>query len=81
MASSETHFELFLRKSPKAGWALADAHSDRLKAIERAKYLLKDHPQGGVRVMKEVLKSDGSDPDPRPVNADISALIFQSLIC
>ena len=60
MASSETHFELFLRKSPKAGWALADAHSDRLKAIERAKYLLKDHPQGGVRVMKEVLKSDGS---------------------
>lgn len=53
MAGRETHFELFLRKNPKASWVLSDAIPDRQKAIEKARQLVKSHPSGGVRVLKE----------------------------
>lgn len=53
MISKETHFELFLRKSPKASWTLSDALKNRQAAIERAKDLLKSYPNGGVRIAKE----------------------------
>ena len=59
MAARETHFELFLRKTPKSSWVLADAQPDRQSAIERAKILLKDFPGGGVRISKEERTSDG----------------------
>ena len=54
MAERETHFELFLRKSPKASWVLADAYADRAAAIAQAKKLLRPYPNGGIRVLKEV---------------------------
>lgn len=54
MVERETHFELFLRKSPKASWVLADAYADRAAAIAQAKKLLRPHPNGGIRVLKEV---------------------------
>ena len=53
MGGRETHFELFLRKTPKAGWALVDATPNRAAAIEKGKKLLASNPQGGVRVVKE----------------------------
>lgn len=60
MAARETHFELFLRKSPKASWALVEAMPQRAAAIDHGKKILKAHPNGGVRVMKEERKADGS---------------------
>lgn len=60
MASRDTHFELFLRKSPKASWALMDANANRAKAIDQGKQLLKRYPHGGIRVMKEERRRDGS---------------------
>ncbi|MAK61328.1 MAG: hypothetical protein CMK09_10145 [Ponticaulis sp.] len=60
MAARETHFELFLRKSPKASWVLVEAVPQRAAAIEHGKKLLKAHPHGGIRVMKEERKRDGS---------------------
>lgn len=53
MSNKETHFELFLRKSPKVGWTLNDAVKDRQTALERAKTLLRSYPNGGVRIIKE----------------------------
>lgn len=53
MAGRETHFELFLRKNPKASWVLADAFPDRQQAIDKARHLVKVYPSGGVRVLKE----------------------------
>ena len=61
MGGRETHFELFLRKSPKASWALVDAIPNRQKAIERANAFLKSHPQGGIKVMKEERKGANGD--------------------
>ena len=58
--SRDTHFELFLRKSPKSSWVLMDANSNRSKAIDQGKSLLKQYPNGGIRVMKEERKHDGS---------------------
>lgn len=60
MASRDTHFELFLRKSPKASWVLMDANANRSKAIDQGKQLLKKYPHGGIRVMKEERRKDGS---------------------
>ena len=61
MGGRETHFELFLRKSPKASWSLVDAVANRQKAIDRGKALLKSHPKGGVKVMKEERKGANGD--------------------
>lgn len=61
MAGRETHFELFLRKNPKASWVLSDAIPDRQKAIEKARELVRKYPTGGVRVLKEELDSRTGD--------------------
>ena len=47
------HYEVFLKKHKKSGWALQGAIDDRDKAIREAKALLKEHPAGSVRVSKE----------------------------
>lgn len=53
MAVRETHFELFLRRTPRASWVLADAYPSRQQAVDKARTLLKEFPNGGVRVTKE----------------------------
>lgn len=51
--SGKIHFEIFLKKSTKASWALFDAKSDRDTAIRLAHSLLSEHGDGSVRVSKE----------------------------
>ncbi len=61
MTGRETHFELFLRKTPKSDWALSDAYPDRQTAIEQARELVRKYPNGGVRVLKENRDADSGD--------------------
>lgn len=59
MTGRETHFELFLRKTPKSSWVLVEAVPDRQKAVSKGKELLEAHPHGGVRVLKEQRTASG----------------------
>ena len=54
MVQKSTHFELFLRRTPKADWKLVEALPDRSAALVKAHGLLKAYPTGGIRVVKEV---------------------------
>ena len=51
--SQEKHFEIFLKKNSKSGWALFDAFTDRDTAIRKAHSLLAEFKDGSVRVTKE----------------------------
>ncbi|MDM7985124.1 MAG: hypothetical protein QUV02_11800 [Maricaulis sp.] len=51
--SKELHFEIFLKKNRKSGWALHDALKDRDDAIRKAHGLLREFKDGSVRVTKE----------------------------
>lgn len=49
------HYEIYIRKTPPASWALLMATEDRKHAIETAEDLLKDDRAAAVRVTKETL--------------------------
>lgn len=53
MAAAKVHYEVFVKKHRKAGWALAEARPEREDAIEFARKLLEATPTGSVRVSKE----------------------------
>ncbi len=63
MSGRETHFELFLRKNTKSSWVLFDACSSRNEAVEKARVLIRSHPDGGVRVLKETRDLQTGDYD------------------
>jgi len=56
--SRQIHFELFLKKGPKASWELLDIYYDRDLAIKKAKALLKDSPKFSARVTKEAYNDE-----------------------
>ncbi len=49
----DTHFEVFFKKNRKAGWTLIEALEARDAAVDKAKALIKQHPEGSARVTKE----------------------------
>jgi hypothetical protein len=51
--SEKIHFEVFLKKNQKAGWALFEARNERDDAIKLAHSVLRKNPGGSVRVTKE----------------------------
>lgn len=60
-----THYEVFARKTPLAGWALQSAVESREQALQLAEDLLADKRAVSVRVTKETL--------------DVQTMEFQSL--
>ncbi|MGO4408709.1 MULTISPECIES: hypothetical protein [unclassified Brevundimonas] len=52
------HYEIYIRKTPPASWALAMATEDRKQAVETAEDLLRDGRACAVRVTKETLDPD-----------------------
>ena len=53
MAAAKVHYEVFVKKHRKAGWALVEARPEREDAIEFAQKILEATPTGSVRVSKE----------------------------
>ncbi len=49
------HYEIFIRKTPAAGWSLYMAHEDRRHCIEAAEEVLRSKHAASVKVMKETL--------------------------
>lgn len=49
------HYEIFIRKTPAAGWTLYMAHEDRRHCIEAAEEALRAKHGVSVKVMKETL--------------------------
>ncbi len=54
MAGTDTHHEVFVKKNKKASWTLVDAIADRSDALALGQKLKNAHPQGSVRVVREV---------------------------
>lgn len=53
MTSGKIHFEVFLKKHPKAEWVLIEAVNDRTDAIALADRLVAKAPRGSARVARE----------------------------
>lgn len=70
MGSHETHFEVFLKVSPRHDWRLLCARPSRDVALKEAHAALAAAPKGSVRVSKEVL-----DPETRTFR---STTVFQA---
>ncbi len=51
--STDIHFEIYVKKNRKTGWALCQALSSREEALRTAKAQLETLPNGSVRVTKE----------------------------
>lgn len=49
------HYEIFIRKTPAAGWTLYMANEDRRHCIEMAEEVLRSKQAASVKVMKETL--------------------------
>lgn len=52
------HYELYIRKTPPAPWALMVATEDRKAAVDMAEEILRDQRAVAVRVTKETLDPD-----------------------
>ncbi len=57
----QTHFEIFLKRSPKADWALMEAMPEREPALEAARKLHETCPAGAVRVDKSTFHPDSGE--------------------
>lgn len=53
MANGKVHFEVFLKKHPKAEWVLVEALNERSDAITLADRLVAKMPRGSARVARE----------------------------
>lgn len=53
MASGKVHFEVFLKRHPKAEWVLVEALKERTDAIALADRLIAKAPRGSARVARE----------------------------
>ncbi len=61
MASGDTHFEVFVRRTPAMPWKLDSATEDRTRAMETAETLLKEGRVAAVRVTKEVRDAESGE--------------------
>lgn len=58
MATGKIHFEVFLKKHPKAEWVLIEALKERSDAITLADKLIDKAPRGSARVSRETWNDD-----------------------
>lgn len=58
MERAQVHYEVFVRKTPGAGWVLEMALEDRARAVETAEQLLAEGKAAAVRVCKETLDEE-----------------------
>ncbi|HEX8570363.1 MAG TPA: hypothetical protein VF699_10640 [Caulobacteraceae bacterium] len=58
MSDSSVHFEVFVRKTPTAGWTLDQATENRTHALAAAEELLRTGRVASVRVVKETLDAE-----------------------
>ncbi len=59
--AAQIHYEVFVRKGPKSGWALHDAISSRSNAIKMAEAIMAANEAGAVKVMKETYNEATGD--------------------
>lgn len=58
MSDRSVHYEVHFKRSRVHGWTLLDAIEERAAAIKRAQDALAQHPEGSVRVTKEVFDEE-----------------------
>ncbi len=61
MAGTDTHHEVFVKKNKKASWSLIEAMPSRDDAMALGHKLKNAHPQGSVRVVREVWQASESE--------------------
>jgi len=61
MSRTDTHHEVFVKKHKKASWTLIEAMPDRDDAMALGHKLKSAHPQGSVRVVREVWQPSESE--------------------